>query len=87
MLALTLTRACQLTHQEGWVRRYQESGEAGLMDRSRRPHHSPRRTPPAVEEQVLSLTDLLQFSRDKAAEMPLPWEAGSKNRQTVVPMK
>ncbi|HEC63345.1 MAG TPA: helix-turn-helix domain-containing protein, partial [Candidatus Acetothermia bacterium] len=89
MLALTLTEAYQLTHQEGkvilrlrivdtwkecgslretarrlsisrntvrkWVRRYQESGEAGLMDRSRRPHHSPRRTPPEVEEQVLSL--------------------------------
>jgi len=24
-----------------WVRRCQESGETGLMDRSRRPHHSP----------------------------------------------
>ena len=89
MLALTLTRACQLTHQEGkvilrlrivdtwkecgslretarrlsisrntvrkWVRHYQESGEAGLMARSRRPHHSPRHTPPEVEERVLSL--------------------------------
>jgi len=39
VLAFTLTRACQLTHQEGKVilrlrivdRRYQESGEAGLI--------------------------------------------------------
>ena len=38
-----------------WVRRYQGSGEAGLMDRSRRPHTSPRRTLPEVEEKVLSL--------------------------------
>ena len=78
-LTLTLTRACQLTHQESkvilrlrivgtwkecgslretarrlsisrntvrkWVRRYQESGEAGLVDRSRRPHHSPPQHP------------------------------------------
>jgi len=89
LLALTLTRACQLTHQEGkvnlrlkivhtwqqceslrdtarrlsisrntvrkWVRRYLAEGEAGLVDRSRRPHSSPRRTPPEVEERVLSL--------------------------------
>ena len=36
-----------------WLRRWQEAGDAGLDDRSRRPHHSPRRTPRAVEEQVL----------------------------------
>jgi transposase len=26
-----------------WWRRYQAEGEAGLQDRSRRPHHSPNR--------------------------------------------
>lgn len=26
-----------------WLKRYREEGEAGLADRSRRPHHSPRR--------------------------------------------
>ena len=101
MLALTLTEAYQLTHQEGkvilrlrivdtwkecgslretarrlsisrntvrkWVRRYQESGEAGLMDRSRRPHHSPRRTPPEVEEQVLSLNRERGWGRKRIA--------------------
>ena len=38
-----------------WSRRYQEFGEVGLQDRSRRPKRSPRRTPPEVEEKVLRL--------------------------------
>lgn len=42
-----------------WVRRYLQEGEAGLVDRSRRPHTSPRRTPKEVEEEVLSLSQEL----------------------------
>lgn len=38
-----------------WRRRHQNAGQAGLMDRSRRPHHSPRRTSAALERAVLSL--------------------------------
>ena len=34
-----------------------------------------------------SQADLLQFSKDKAAGMPLPWEAEPKNHQVVVPIK
>ena len=90
MLALTLTEAYRLTHQEDkvnlrlkivhtynqcgslretarrlsisrntvrkWVRRHRKQGEAGLVDCSRRPHHSPCRTPLEVEKQVLSLS-------------------------------
>ena len=101
MLALTLTEAYQLTHQEGkvklrlkivrtfqecgslretarrlsishntvrkWVRRYRKQGKAGLVDRSRRPHHSPRRTPPEVEEQVLSLNRERGWGRKRIA--------------------
>jgi len=29
-----------------WTRRFEAGGEAALQDRSRCPHHSPRRTPP-----------------------------------------
>jgi transposase InsO family protein len=29
-----------------WAERYREDGEAGMADRSSRPHHSPTRTPP-----------------------------------------
>jgi transposase InsO family protein len=38
-----------------WVARYDANGLAGLHDRSSRPHHCPRRTPAAVEEQALGL--------------------------------
>jgi len=38
-----------------WVRRYQAQGVAGLRDLSSRPHHSPRQTPSALLEKVLSL--------------------------------
>lgn len=37
-----------------WLRRYQQEGEAGLMDRSSRPCHSPRATSVAVRESVAS---------------------------------
>ena len=38
-----------------WVARYRVEGDAGLLDRSSRPHRCPRRTPPEVEELVLDL--------------------------------
>lgn len=40
-----------------WLGRYRQGGVAGLVDRSRRPRHSPRRTPSAVEAAVLALRD------------------------------
>lgn len=36
-----------------WVARFDAGGEAGLLDRSSRPHTSPTRTPPKVEQRVL----------------------------------
>jgi transposase InsO family protein len=38
-----------------WARRYREQGPAGMVDRSSRPHRSPRRTPAPVERKVLHL--------------------------------
>ena len=38
-----------------WVARYRAEGDAGLHDRSSRPHRCPRRTSPDVEQQVLQL--------------------------------
>jgi transposase InsO family protein len=38
-----------------WVARFDREGEAGLVDRSSRPHRSPRRTPPEVESRVVAL--------------------------------
>lgn len=36
-----------------WLKRFKAEGEAGLEDRSRRPHQSPNRTPPELEAAVL----------------------------------
>jgi transposase InsO family protein len=37
-----------------WLKRFQEEGEAGLAERSRRPDTSPHRTPPEVEAQIVA---------------------------------
>lgn len=39
-----------------WLYRFQESGsQQNLLDQSRRPHHSPRRTPTEIEQVVIEL--------------------------------
>jgi transposase InsO family protein len=38
-----------------WQQRYREQGLAGLADQSRRPHHSPARTSPEVEQAVIAV--------------------------------
>jgi transposase InsO family protein len=52
-----LCREFEISRKTGykWLNRYRVGGEAGLTDRSRRPHHSPNRTPSAVEEEILKV--------------------------------
>lgn len=38
-----------------WLKRYQESGIAGIAERSRRPHHSPKRTVEKLEQRVVEV--------------------------------
>lgn len=38
-----------------WAGRYRELGEAGMLDRSSRPHRSPRRTPTRVERRIIKV--------------------------------
>ncbi|MCZ0729957.1 helix-turn-helix domain-containing protein, partial [Mycolicibacterium iranicum] len=38
-----------------WVDRYLELGEAGMADRSSRPHHSPNRTPTRLERRIIGV--------------------------------
>lgn len=38
-----------------WRQRYQQAGQAGLADRSRRPHCSPSKTAAAIEEEVMRI--------------------------------
>ena len=40
-----------------WLRRYSEAGKEGLLDLSRRPHHSPNRISAELEERILALRD------------------------------
>lgn len=40
-----------------WIERWRIDGEAGLGDRSRRPHTSPRKTPQDIERALLALKD------------------------------
>ena len=50
-----------------WVRRYEAEGLSGLEDRSRRPHSSPRQTPPEIEDQVLEAWKNTHYGRHRLA--------------------
>jgi transposase InsO family protein len=50
-----------------WLARYASEGEAGLADRSSRPHHSPTRTSPQVEARVIALRTAQRRGRDQLA--------------------
>jgi transposase len=51
-----------------WRGRYQEHGDAGLADRARAPHHSPRATPAAVVSKILYLRQHYHFGPGKIAD-------------------
>ena len=40
-----------------WLNRFKQEGHAGLADRSRRPHSSPKRTKESVERAILTVRD------------------------------
>lgn len=48
-----------------WVRRYRDEGDAGLLDRSSRPHRSPRRTADALEAEVLAARAEWRYGPDR----------------------
>lgn len=49
--AMGISRQC--AHR--WVARFAAEGEAGLQDRSSRPHHCPTKTTPEVEQAVVAM--------------------------------
>ena len=49
--AMGISRKCVGT----WITRYATEGDAGLQDRSSRPHTSPTRTPVEVEDRIVEL--------------------------------
>lgn len=67
--AMGISRRCV----KKWLDRFQAEGEAGLEDRSSRPHSSPTRTPEAVEVKILELRRRERRGRDwVAAELGVP---------------
>jgi transposase InsO family protein len=48
-----------------WVRRHRAEGEAGLLDRSSRPNHSPRQTAEEVEAAVLAARAEWRYGPDR----------------------
>ena len=48
-----------------WVRRYRTEGEAGLLDRSSRPHRSPRRLPETAETAILAARAEWRYGPDR----------------------
>lgn len=58
--AMGISRQC--AHR--WVNRWRAEGEAGLTDRSSRPHSSPTRTPAAAEAEVVALRATARRGQD-----------------------
>ena len=52
-----------------WKRRFEATGEAGLWDRSTRPHRSPTAIAPAVISKILYLRQQYHFGAGRIAEL------------------
>ncbi|MEV3934341.1 IS481 family transposase, partial [Streptomyces sp. NPDC049944] len=50
-----------------WAVRYRELGEAGMADRSSRPHHSPRQTPTRTERRIIKVRVLRRWGPARIA--------------------
>src|SRR5437879_4093913 len=50
-----------------WRDRFVTEGEAGLLDRSSRPHHSPNRTPRTCRRRVVQLRRQRRWGADRIA--------------------
>lgn len=50
-----------------WLKRFEEEGEAGLRDRSKRPHHMPRATHTDVVGKIIYLRQHYHFGPRKIA--------------------
>ena len=55
------------TTAQRWAARYRELGEAGMSDRSSRPHHSPRRTPTRTERRIIKVRVLRRWGPARIA--------------------
>lgn len=52
-----------------WVRRYRAEGETGLLDRSSRPHRSPRRLSESAEAEILAARSAWRYGPDRLGSL------------------
>ncbi|MYS19876.1 leucine-zipper of insertion element IS481 [Streptomyces sp. DvalAA-14] len=57
------------TTAQRWASRYRRDGEAGMTDRSSRPHHSPRRTPTRTERRIIKVRVLRRWGPARIAHL------------------
>ena len=75
--AMGVSRKCVRT----WMDRYESDGEAGLYDRSSRPHTLPTRTPAVIEDQIVALRRVRRCGPDAlGAELGVPARTVSRVR-------
>ncbi|WMX46148.1 IS481 family transposase [Streptomyces roseicoloratus] len=55
------------TTAQRWASRYRQLGEAGMRDRSSRPHRSPRRTPTRTERRIIKVRVLRRWGPARIA--------------------
>src|SRR3954470_9028620 len=55
------------TTAKRWADRYRQSGQAGMADRSSRPHTSPRRTPTRIERRIIKVRVLRRWGPARIA--------------------
>ncbi len=69
-----------------WVRRFDEAGDAGLKDKSRRPNNSPSRTSDDVQQKVMSLRKKTSWGRKRISNaLQLnPWTVRNIFRQNGI---
>lgn len=66
-----------------WLARYETEGEAGLEDRSSRPHHLRRKTPRRVVERMMRLRRRKKAAWEIAAETGVPTSTVSRHLQSA----
>lgn len=84
--AMGISRKCVHT----WIARFDAEGEAGLVDRSSRPHRMPTRTAVAVEAAIVALRQVQRLGPDAiGAEVGVPARTVSRvlARRGIAPLR
>lgn len=66
-----------------WLERFGEQGDAGLCDQSRRPLHSPKRSDPQLEQQVVELHQRYPFWGARKLRSLLPEGSHCPHHSTI----